>query len=154
MRQWKMEYQDTRGRLTKVTDANGHSVTYNEYDEANNLTQMTDGGGATSYEYDAANRMKTVNLASGASVTQNWYADGLLQSVNYAAGQTRNYAYDNADRVATITNNNAREASCPNCINHKTSITICKLVKNCGESRNESEIHQSVHRLWIQENLW
>jgi RHS repeat-associated protein len=100
-----MEYQDTRGRLTKVTDANGHTSLYQEYDAANNLKQMTDASGAaTGYAYDPANRLQTVTLSGGASVGYQWEADGLLKRISYSANQSRNYAYDNADRVATITN--------------------------------------------------
>jgi RHS repeat-associated protein len=104
-RQWRMEYQDTRGRLTKVTDANGHTSLYQEYDQANNLKQMTDASGAvTGYAYDPANRLQTVTLNGGASVGYQWEADGLLKRITYSANQSRNYAYDNADRVQTITN--------------------------------------------------
>jgi hypothetical protein len=31
---------------------------------------------------------------------------------------------------------------------------VCKILKNCGQSKDESEIHQSVYRLRLQENLW
>jgi RHS repeat-associated protein len=82
------------GRINKMTDQGGRSVSY-QYDAAGRLVTMTDPlGQTTSYTYDAANRLLTNTNPRGiieasrtydanGRITQEQYADGSVMQVIY-----------------------------------------------------------------------
>jgi YD repeat-containing protein len=82
------------GRIQKITDQGGRSVSY-QYDAAGRLVTMTDSlGQTTGYTYDAANRLLTNTNPRGiveasrtydanGRITQEQYADGSVMQVIY-----------------------------------------------------------------------
>jgi RHS repeat-associated protein len=92
--QLTVEADPNTGRISKITDQGGRSVSY-QYDAAGRLVTMTDPlGQTTSYTYDAANRLLTNTNPRGiveasrtydanGRITQEQYADGSVMQVIY-----------------------------------------------------------------------
>jgi len=96
------------GQLKNVTNALGHTTTYDAYDAAGRLLQMTDPNGIkTSYTYDARGRMLTVTVTPPGGtprLTQYTYdAAGQVTSVTMPDGFALTYTYDAAHYLRTIT---------------------------------------------------
>lgn len=129
----KYDY-DSQDRITSVTDPNGGITTYfynghgdlkwqdspdsgrtdfDVYDEAGNLKQKTDARGvATTYTYDALNRLRNVSYPTNPSlnVTFNYDEPGVgprkghLTSMVDASGTTA-YTYDDRGNLSSKTHN-------------------------------------------------
>jgi RHS repeat-associated protein len=97
------------GQLKKVTDALGHSTTYDSY-SAQGVTQTTDANGLkTHYTYDTKGRIKTLTQTPpvGASrQTQYTYdPNGQVIQTVLPDGMTLTYTYDAAHYLRSITDN-------------------------------------------------
>lgn len=89
------------GQLKKVTNALGHTTTYDLYDANGRLLQMTDPNGlVTTYSYDPRGRVKTITrtpVSGSASTTQYSYTPwGEIAQVVDPDGVVLNYQYDAA----------------------------------------------------------
>ena len=89
---------DALGRITRVNDHNGKTVSYT-YDEAGNQTSMDYPGSArVTYEYDLLNRQT--------SVTETYvnYHEGTIETVSH----TTRFEYDRASRLVRTEYDNGR----------------------------------------------
>jgi RHS repeat-associated protein len=98
------------GQLKKITNALGHITTFDLYDPAGRLTQMTDPNGLrTNYSYDARGRVRFITQtppAGSARTTEYRYnAAGDVTFVAFPDGRTLTYDYDDARLLRTITDN-------------------------------------------------
>ena len=107
-------FYDTAYRLTSMTNPYGFAVSYDKYDAAGNLEEMTyPGNKKVIYTYDELNRIKTVTidwLIPTQTATYNYDDAGRLDWVDNFNGTITNYDYDNANRLITL-NNNKSDAS-------------------------------------------
>jgi RHS repeat-associated protein len=120
-------YYDDAGRLDHVIDRNGDTVsfaytptskletitypdtapdpsvsfTYNQHDD---LTEMQDSLGTSSYNYDAAHRLISQTDVNGFTVSYNYNEAGNLTSLTYPGNKTVMYTYDGLNRLKTVTN--------------------------------------------------
>ena len=87
------------------------AVTYT-YDDANRLTQISQGSAIVALGYDAANRRTSLTLPNGIVVTYGYDAASHLTSLSYASGGTSLgnlvYTYDAAGRRTSIGGSLAR----------------------------------------------
>jgi RHS repeat-associated protein len=97
------------GQLRSISNARGHTTTFDSYDGAGRVTQMTDPNGLrTSYDYDARGRVRfiTQTSASGARVTEYRYtAAGDVAYVALPDGRALTYEYDAARLLRAVTDN-------------------------------------------------
>src|SRR5712692_4730543 len=96
------------GQLSRVTDALGHATTYDSYDGAGRLLQLTDPNGVkTSYAYDLRGQVlsTTVIPPVGLSrLTQFAYDDvGNVTQTVFPDGKTLTYTYDAAQYLRSVT---------------------------------------------------
>ena len=99
-----------------MTNPYGSVVSYDKYDAAGNLEEMTYPGAGSKkviYTYDELNRIKTVTidwLIPTQTATYNYDDAGRLDWVDNFNGTITDYDYDNANRLIAL-NNNKSDAS-------------------------------------------
>jgi RHS repeat-associated protein len=98
------------GQLKSLTNALGHTTTYDSYDAAGRLLRATDPNGLiTTYQYDPRGRVLSVTAtppAGTARVTQYRYtAAGDVSFVGLPDGRTLTYTYDAARDLRRIQDN-------------------------------------------------
>ena len=98
------------GQLESVTDALGHTTTFDQYDDAGHLVQKTDPNGlVTRYGYDARGRVERIieRPPSGASrtTTFGYTAAGDLARVERPDGRQLHYEYNDARERIAVTDN-------------------------------------------------
>lgn len=90
------------GQLHTVTDALGHTVTYNSYDANGMPLQITDQNGTiTTLTYDKRQRL-TSRTVGGEETQFAYYPTGLLQRVTMPDGSSLSYIYDTAHRLTEV----------------------------------------------------
>jgi len=98
--------RDGQGRITSITDPDGHVYRY-EYDAAGNLASVTLPTVATplTFTYDSSHLLKAATDARGnhAALT-TYYPDGRLQSLTVALGNTTSYSYSVGTNTTYVTN--------------------------------------------------
>lgn len=96
----KYEY-NANGDRTQMTDGTG-TTTY-EYDQLDRLTATKDGHGSTAgYEYDLANERTKITYPTGKAVTRTFDTVGRLKSITDWAEHATKFAYDaDSDLKAT-----------------------------------------------------
>jgi RHS repeat-associated protein len=98
------------GQLQTVTNALGHTTTYNTYNVHGQPTQITDANGlVTSLAYDSRQRLidrclgATLPGCVGGELTHlDYWATGLLQKVTNPDGSYIEYVYDVAHRLVEV----------------------------------------------------
>lgn len=158
---------DGVNRLTS-RNSNGLQTSY-QYDDNDNLTQMTDSGGfVTSYSYDANDNLSSITNANdiatsfvyddqdrviseqfGNLVTEYNYTDeGYLDDITKPSGQTISYDYDNDGRLeetTTITD-----------INYNSKNLVTSIVNDAGtmsfgyDNLNMLDEVETVHGLEVK----
>ncbi|MFL6621609.1 MAG: RHS repeat-associated core domain-containing protein [Sulfurifustis sp.] len=98
------------GQLRTVTDALGHTTTFDSYDGAGRLLQKTDPNGLqTQYRYDLRGRLSQITetpAVGTARLTSYTYTPaGDVRSVTFPDGRTLTYDYDNARMLRKVTDN-------------------------------------------------
>jgi RHS repeat-associated protein len=96
------------GQVKSVTNAAAQTTTYDSYDAAGRLLQMTDANGLkTIYTYDARGRVATVTQTAPDASTRvtrySYDAPGNLSQVVLPDGRTLSYAYNAANYLTAIT---------------------------------------------------
>jgi YD repeat-containing protein len=98
--------RDSQGRITQITDPQGHQYQY-AYDASGNLASVTYPGitAPAQYQYDATHLLtqetdQRGNIA-GSSI---YYPDGRLKSVTDAVNNTTQYTYNTSTNTTTVTN--------------------------------------------------
>ena len=87
------------GHVQTVTDALGHTTTYNAYDAHGYPLTITDPNGTvTTLTYDSRQRL-TSRTVGGEQTQYNYYPTGLLQKVTQPDGSYLTYLYDAAHRL-------------------------------------------------------
>ena len=97
---------DPLNRLTSEAEPGTRNTSYG-YDNASNLTTVTDGGGTTTYGYDGANEAITMQEPGGncagspatLCTTFGYNADGQETLIKYPSGATVNSHYDTEGRL-------------------------------------------------------
>ena len=94
-----------------MTVAGQPPVSYS-YDNANRLTQITQGASTVSFTYDNANRRTLLTLANGVTATYSYDAASELTGLTYKLGTTvlgnLTYSYDADGRRTSIGGSYAR----------------------------------------------
>lgn len=94
---------DDAGQLTAITDAGGNTQSYT-YDTLGNVLTETDGDGVvTRYTYDDRNQLQSVQRASGNTSTLGYDANGNPAWVRNNQGGEFTRSYDQGGRLTTIT---------------------------------------------------
>lgn len=98
------------GQLERVTNALGHVSTFDSYDSAGRLTQMTDANGLqSSYTFDARGRLLTATetppTGTALVTTMTYDAVGQVETVTMPNGTVLTYAYDAAHYLTSVTDN-------------------------------------------------
>jgi RHS repeat-associated protein len=88
--------------LVGYSDGTTHSVAYT-YNADGKRTSMTDGTGATSYSYDALQRLVSSTDGAGSVTVYSYDGDGHLTSIIYPNNRTVSYTYDGAGRDVSVT---------------------------------------------------
>jgi RHS repeat-associated protein len=96
---------DGWGRLTKVTDSTGGTIT-RTLDELGRLKSEAGPNGTVTYTYDDANRRTTMAISGQPTVAYGYLNNNLLSSITRGSNVV-SFAYDNANRPDTITFPNA-----------------------------------------------
>ena len=92
---------DARNRIISQTDQNSNITKY-EYDGADKLTKVTDAlGHSTEYTYDEVGHVASVKNAAGNTAEYLYDSTGNLISEKDFAGNEIKYSYDDMDRVIT-----------------------------------------------------
>ncbi|MDA8240535.1 MAG: DUF6531 domain-containing protein [Nitrospiraceae bacterium] len=93
--------RDAAGRVTTVTDSQGHKTSYT-YDPSGRKTQLFyPDGSVVNYSYDRAGRLKA--LVDGANTFAYQYDNmGKRTMLTYPNGATANYAYDSSGRLMSL----------------------------------------------------
>ena len=94
-----------------MTNAAGHTTTYDQYDAHGNLLQMTDSNGVvTTLTYDLRQRLTSRTLAAGtntaATTTFEYDPAGLLIKLTQPNGYALHYTYDQAQRLTEVADDN------------------------------------------------
>ena len=90
------------GHVHTVTDALGHTTTYNSYDAHGYPTSITDPNGTvTTLTYDSRQRL-TSRTVGGELTRYNYYPTGFLQKVTQPDGRSLSYLYDASHRLTEI----------------------------------------------------
>jgi YD repeat-containing protein len=106
-----MYMYDSSGRLTEVSDNEGHTATYS-YDAMNRLISETmtppSGGETTTVTYDADGNVISVS-ESDRTLTTYTYDDlnRVIQQTDPADGDTTTYTYDAAGNLISVTDPDA-----------------------------------------------
>ena len=107
-------FYDAAYRLSSMTNPYGFVVSYDKYDAAGNLEEITyPGSKKVIYTYDELNRIKTVTidwLIPTQTATYFYDDAGRLDYVQNFNGTITDYDYDNANRLIAL-NNNKSDAS-------------------------------------------
>jgi len=126
--------RDNLGRLTKVTDPEGHETGYSydgvgnrtgisypdgstvsyAFDKNNRIKKITEGEEVlTQYTYDAAGRLTGLSKADGIKRNAVFNANGLPTKLTYEAGETslaeEVFAYDNLGRITSANRTGSAE---------------------------------------------
>lgn len=73
------------------------------YDAAGQRTQMTDGNGNTSWEYNDTGQPTTITDPNQKTVGYSYDSVGNRTRITYPDGKTVDYSYDNGNRLSTVT---------------------------------------------------
>jgi YD repeat-containing protein len=103
---WNYCY-DKNGNLVSVSDANGHSKTF-QYDSQQRLwkTTVLPEGSVTEYHYDTAGNVDWIRDARGVQTNYTYNAFGEVLTVTSPDTGLTTYTYDGAGRMATETKAN------------------------------------------------
>ena len=93
---------DNLDRVVNQTFSDGTHAIATSYDANGNATSRTDASGATSWFYDAANRLRTKTLPGGAVLGYAYDPAGNMISSTDAGGTTA-YGYDKVNELDQIT---------------------------------------------------
>ena len=99
------------GQLKSITSALGHITTFDRYDDAGRLLQMTDSNGLmTTYTYDPRGRVRFITLNGNETATTRiteyrYNAAGNVRFVGFPDGRTLDYRYNDAQELKRITDN-------------------------------------------------
>jgi len=105
---WDLHLQDgtvyvftMNGRLIKITDRNGNTLTFTNY--GGQLLRITSSSGRTlDFTYDYLNRITRLKDILGRTWTYAYNAAGFLQKATYPDGTFEEYTYDAAGRMLTV----------------------------------------------------
>lgn len=98
----KYEY-DSKGNVTKETDALGNSVAYT-YNADNKVASMTDKRGfTTTYDYDANGNRTQIHKPNNITEKYRYYSSGSIASYTGGNGDTTNYQYNSDGFLTTVT---------------------------------------------------
>jgi RHS repeat-associated protein len=90
------------GELVEYYDASGNRSTY-EHDIDGRLTDLSDGKGSQTYEYDPTSGLLTrVDDSEAGAFTASYDAEGKILSEDYPNGMSANYAYNEAGEATSL----------------------------------------------------
>lgn len=94
---------DLLNRLTNIAYPSGTPVSF-AYDAGGNRTNMTDGLGATTWQFDVLNRLTSVTDPYGQTVANGFDANGNRTSLTYPGSNVVTYGFDALNRMTSLTN--------------------------------------------------
>src|SRR5262249_38926133 len=113
---------DLAGRRTSMTVSGQPQVTYN-YDNADRLTQITQGASTVGFSYDNANRRLTLTLSNGVNVSYAYDNDSRVTGITYRFNANNlgdlSYIYDSLGR-RTLVNGSFARTSLPGAVTSAT----------------------------------
>ncbi|MDD1696602.1 MAG: hypothetical protein LUQ54_06865 [Methanoregula sp.] len=98
---------DADGRIIEQA-VTGKKPAHYGYDNAGNLTQVTDETGSTHYHYDAANRLISVVYPDNLTVRLGYDPKGILTELHYPFDVISRYVPDTRGNIAQLSWNNNR----------------------------------------------
>jgi YD repeat-containing protein len=153
------------GDLYTVTNQAGHVTTYNSYDKAGRVLNMTDLNGlVTAYTYWPRGWVKASKQCSSGSAcdvstsggglrtTYDYWPTGLLKLVTQPDGSTLSYVYDDAHRLTDVTDNlgNTVHYTTTYDTTNKQTLTSQSVKDNTGTlTRNISKTFDALNRLQL-----
>jgi RHS repeat-associated protein len=97
------------GQIASVTNAAGHTWTFDAYDAHGHVTQITQPNGATlNLVYDLRGRLRSSQESGGGQVrttTYDYYPNGLVHRITKANGAYLNYTYNGARLLTEVADN-------------------------------------------------
>ena len=94
-----------KGKLHKITNALGHEIVINSYDNHGNPTSITMPSGLVkTYSYNDIGQILTATI-DNITTTYTYDADGLLTKVQLPTGYIMNYVYDQSGRRISLIDN-------------------------------------------------
>jgi YD repeat-containing protein len=153
------------GDLYTVTNQAGHVTTYNSYDKAGRVLNMTDPNGlVTAYTYWPRGWVKASKQCSGSSAcdastsdgglrtTYDYWPTGLLKLVTQPDGGSLSYVYDDAHRLTDVTDNlgNTVHYTTTYDTTNKQTLTSQSVKDSTGAlTRNISKTFDALNRLQL-----
>lgn len=101
---------DALNRLTRTHYSNNTNVDLT-YDGNDNIVQMVDAIGTSTYQYDEANRLKQMTDPFGNVLAYAYDDEGNRTAVTYPGNRVVNYGYDAAERMQTVRDWTSRTAT-------------------------------------------
>lgn len=95
-------YFDTEGKITRITDKNGNTLTFT-YDENKRLVKVTEAAGRDlSFSYDNDGHINTITDPAGRTTEYSYTGSDLTGYVDMAGNGT-SYTYDGGHRITAVT---------------------------------------------------
>lgn len=90
------------GKVDTVSFHDGSSIVYT-YDGRDNLVEMQDDMGLTTFSYDEVNRLTSTTDANNFTVAYAYDENGNVTQLTYPGNKTVSYTYDALNRIETVT---------------------------------------------------
>jgi RHS repeat-associated protein len=120
---------DILGRLTKVTEHNGRSTSY-DYDYAGNKLSMTyPDGRVVKYDYNKNNQLKTVTDIDNTSTNFEYNRNKDIAKIIQSNGDTTNYSYNSVGLLTNISYMSIEGQRLSNSISHDSAGNIVSSIQ-------------------------
>jgi YD repeat-containing protein len=102
---------NNRGDVSSIDYPAGTPDVALTYDDVRRRTQMVDGTGTTTYNYDAVNRLTSVTFPRSRTVGYTYSNVGNRATVTHLGSRTVTYSYDEANNLTSVTDWNSQQTA-------------------------------------------